>query len=364
MLPALSSRILALSTVIASALSIVACSAPAEDETPGSDAAQALSADSLGIACRTLGELGQCAATSLCKTASEASCKAKASALATDPSWATQCNRTGSQQACGWLSSYCTWDETSLCVPRSGKPSVGAPDVAATCSALGELGACGRVPACKSSVEGVCRATDDAVAADPQWQQMCPRSGTSQEACEVQSNCTWENVNTCTPRATASAPLDVGTACRTLGESGACGLVPSICKTLTESQCVAKASALASDPKWERQCMGTGNEQACGWLSSYCDWQPVDECVPLAGPRPGSAVDLAKACDTFGQVGVCSRTPICKPVVTGTCRATANALAGDPDWAQQCPRAGTSPDTCGWLAPNCTWDTSTSCVPN
>jgi hypothetical protein len=355
-------RFLTAGFLVISSCAAVACSAPADEEAETS--ADALSGDSLGITCRTLGEIGQCSTTTLCKTSSEAMCKAKASAIASDPGWADKCNRLGNETACGWNASFCQWEQTSLCIPRSGRPSAGAPDLGAACSTLGELGACGRVPACQASIEGVCRATDDAIASDPQWQQMCPRAGTSQEACEVQSLCTWEDVTQCRPRAVATAPLDTGTACKTLGETGACGLVPSICKAISEGRCMAKASALASDPEWAETCLRAGhNEQACGWQSSYCTWEPVDECVPLSGPRPGSAVDLAKACDTFGQVGMCSRAPICKPVSQGTCRATANALAGDPEWGNQCPRAGLDAQTCGWLGPHCTWEPATRCVP-
>jgi hypothetical protein len=362
----LSRKILTLSVVVGAVLSLAACAAPAQDDANASttEGAAALTADSLGVVCRTLGEIGQCGSTTLCRTTSEASCKAKASAIATNPDWARVCPANGNEQSCGWNSATCVWDSTSLCVPSTGaSQSVAAPDIPTTCHSLGELNACGRVPACKSSVEGVCHATDDAIASDPQWQQMCPRAGTSPEACAAQDNCVWDTVNACNPRATATAPLDVGTACKTLGQVGACGVAPAICKTLTEAQCIAKASALASNASWGKICLGIGDQMACGWESSFCDWQPMDQCVPLSGPRPDSVVDIAKACDTLGQIGSCSRAPICKPVAQGHCRATANALAGDPDWANQCPKAGASQDACGWLAPNCVWETATQCVP-
>jgi hypothetical protein len=357
----ITSKILTASVVIVSFFSVVACSTRVEEEA--GDSVAALSSDSLGITCRTLGEVGQCNATSLCKTASEAMCKAKASAIASDPEWADICLRTPGKQACGWQASFCTWEETTLCVPRSGLPSAGPPNLNVACSTLGELGGCARVPACKAATEGMCRATDDAIAADPQWERMCPSAGTNKEACDVQSFCTWEDVNTCTPRAAAAAPLDLGTACKTLGESGACGRV-SVCKSLSEPRCVAKASALASDPSWADACLRAGhNEQACGWQSSFCNWEPVEQCVPLSGPRPGSLVDLGIACDSLGQVGACGRAPICRPVNQGACRATANALAADPDWAQQCSRAGSDEQTCGWLASFCKWEPTTRCVP-
>jgi hypothetical protein len=357
------SRILALSFVFASLGA--ACAAPPKDDVATSGASAALSADSVGVVCRTLGEIGQCGSTPLCRTSTEGTCTAKASSIQLDPRWEKTCGAlAGNQQACAWNSMDCTWEENTLCVPSSsGIPSAAAPDLPATCSALGELNACAGVPACKSTPEGVCRATDDAIAQDPQWEQMCPSAGTSQEACAVQSNCIWSMETACTPRAAAAGPLDVGTACMTLGQSGACGVAPTICKSLTEGQCIAKASALASDPSWARVCLGNSSEQACGWQTFDCQWQYVNTCVPLDGPRAGSVVDLAKACDTLGQIGSCSRAPICKPVAAGHCRATANALAGDPDWANQCAKAGSSQDTCGWLAPNCVWEPATRCVP-
>jgi hypothetical protein len=355
----------ATTTAFLSALSLaslVGCASPAEEPAAESAAAE-LNAESVGIVCQTLGEIGQCAVSSLCKTTTEAQCKAKASAIASDPDWANACRSQGNKTACGWQSSFCTWEETSLCVPRAGRPSVGPPNLEVTCQTLGELGSCGRVPVCKAAVEGACRPTDDAIALDPQWEQMCPRAGTNREACEVQGFCMWEDVTTCTPRAAATAPLDLGTACRTLGETGACGRVAA-CKTLSESRCVAKASALASDPSWADACLRAGhNEQACGWQSSFCNWEPVDQCVPLAGPRPNAQVDIGRACDTFGQLGVCSRAPICRPVASGVCRATANALAGDPEAAGQCALVGANPEACGWLSPLCRWEPITQCVP-
>jgi hypothetical protein len=362
-----SSKIFALCLVFGSVAAVTACAKPSsgdDDATTSSGGAAALTADSIGVVCRTLGEIGQCGTTKLCKTTTEASCKAKASAIATNPQWATVCPSTGSEEACGWNSADCYWDTTSSCVPSTGAPpSVGAPNIAATCSALGELGACRSVPACKSATEGVCHATDDAIASDPQWQQMCPRAGTSQEACEAESNCQWDLVNTCTPRAVAAQPLDVASTCKTLGQAGACGVVPAICKTMAESQCIAKQSALASNPQWASVCLAIGDEMACGWNSATCNWQPMDQCVPLDGPHPNAVVDMAKACDTLGQIGSCSRSPTCKPVAQGHCRATANALAGDPDWANQCAKAGSNTDACGFLAPNCVWENATQCVP-
>ena len=136
-----SAKFLTSCVVFLGSLSLGACAVEREEEAGQSSSE--LTAESVGVTCRTLGEIGQCGASNLCRTSSEAQCKAKASAIASDPDWASQCMKIGSQQACGWLSSFCTWEETSLCIPRSGKPAelmaIHGIDAAAIASAIREI---------------------------------------------------------------------------------------------------------------------------------------------------------------------------------------------------------------------------------
>lgn len=75
--------------------------------------------DPIAVTCRTLGELGQCGASNLCKTKSEASCKAKPAVAASEPKWQQLCNNAGvNEQACGWQSNWCVWESTTTCIGR------------------------------------------------------------------------------------------------------------------------------------------------------------------------------------------------------------------------------------------------------
>jgi hypothetical protein len=284
------------------------------------------------------------------------SCKAKDWAQA---DWGHYCS-SWAQQECGFNEQYCVWDTGVSCQPASGAGAKAGPiDIAGTCSALGELGACSGVSVCSASQSPVCRATDDAIALDPQWQQLCPQGGTSPEACDALGpSCIWDTVQSCTPRGSGKQPLDVGTACKTLGQAGACGVAPTVCKPRTVGLC----SALPTQPSWEHYCNGW-KQQECGFNPTWCQWNDVQDCIPVTGSHPDSVVDSAKACDTFGQLGMCSRTPICKVVPSSTCRATPAALVADPAQASACASATTDKAACDFLGPSCAWVPVALCIP-
>jgi len=74
--------------------------------------------DKLDIACKVLGEARQCDKASVCKASRQASCKALDAAAASDPRWKDMCPRAGvNEQACGWQSMFCKWEQVEHCVP-------------------------------------------------------------------------------------------------------------------------------------------------------------------------------------------------------------------------------------------------------
>jgi hypothetical protein len=193
---------------ILSALSVaafaVACTAPAEEPEVGSAQAQDLTAGSLTVACKTLGQFDSCGRVSFCQSKTEASCVAKG-AVASDPEWIRMCPLAGhNEQACGWQASFCSWQAQTQCVPTSG---VAAPDsesggdpIAVTCKTLGEVGQCGATTLCQTKTEAMCKAKG-AVANDPEWIRMCPLAGHNEQACGWQSSfCSWQSVSQCVRR--------------------------------------------------------------------------------------------------------------------------------------------------------------------
>ena len=105
--------------VIAVTAFAVACSAPSEEpEDVGVGQAQDLTAGSLTVACKTLGQFDACGRVSFCQSRTEALCVAKG-AVANDPEWIRACQLAGvNEQACGWQSSFCNWEAVSQCVRR------------------------------------------------------------------------------------------------------------------------------------------------------------------------------------------------------------------------------------------------------
>jgi hypothetical protein len=61
--------------------------------------------DPIAVTCRSLGELGQCGASSLCKTRSEASCKAKPAVAASEPTRSRRC-RTAWRMTIAWRGAF------------------------------------------------------------------------------------------------------------------------------------------------------------------------------------------------------------------------------------------------------------------
>jgi hypothetical protein len=71
----------------------------------------------------------------------------------------------------------------------------------------------------------------------------------------------------------------------------------------------------------------------------------------------------AEAPDGLGQLGMCSRAPICKVVASATCRATPAALVADPSQAAACTAASTDRAACDFLGPSCAWVPVAMCIP-
>ena len=65
----------------------------------------AIGGDPIAVTCRTLGELGQCGASNLCKTRSEASCKAKPAVAASEPTRSRRC-RTAWRMTIAWRGAF------------------------------------------------------------------------------------------------------------------------------------------------------------------------------------------------------------------------------------------------------------------
>jgi hypothetical protein len=336
----------------------VGCTSAPDEETMESE--DELTSETIGVTCKTLGELGSCDAASVCKMTSEPSCKAKAAALSSNPDWAKTCGRMGSRQTCE--SAWCSWEETTQCVPRTGGPAASASNIAVTCTTLGELDACDRVSACKSASEGACKATASALAADSSWADTCPRTGVNRAACDGLSTvCRWDEAPKCVPRSGNINSEDLGTQCLTFGDLGLCDRVP-LCKTLETAMCKAKGSALAANSEWAETCSRVSTMQTCE--SYWCTWEGVSMCTPLGGPSPGSVVDLARACRSLGETGSCESVPVCTTATTGgSCRARPSAVAADPSWEGQCPRSGVTEQICGQLSTFCTWEAASDCVP-
>lgn len=342
--------VFASSLIVTSLVMTAGCSAPDDEASSSED--ELVTAATIGVTCKTLGDLGSCDATELCKTVTEGSCEATPSGRASDPYWDRQCPRLN-QQLCGFQLA-CSWKAATKCVPRTGAPTDAQADLAVACQTVGEIGACERVSACKS-LTGTCQMR----LGDYNWMTKCPEVGATPELCPS-LHCKWEEPPTkCVPRGDAVNAADIGTACMTFGAVGMCSKDPR-CKEERKGLC--KPASSAASPSTAQACSRFGmTAQMCGF-QPLCRWEETSTCLPRQGPQEGSVIDLARACRTLGPSGSCESVPVCRLAPTWRCAAKPTASGGTrPADEERCRRYG--PSLCEMNSLFCRWEQTTECVP-